>query len=121
MEIENAKITGTSITMADHGCLTFWVTLEGGSWGCGFGGYCIGHGAMGYKPKEFTATGSGLVAMMRIMDTVGVHRWEELKGKYVRCKVSRSCEGIDEIGNIIENKWFNIREHFASEKEPTEV
>ena len=29
-QILNAKITGTSITMADHGCLTFWVTIEGG-------------------------------------------------------------------------------------------
>ena len=29
MEIENAKIENVSITMADHGCLTFWITLKG--------------------------------------------------------------------------------------------
>lgn len=115
-EIKNAKITKVSITMEDHGCLTFWVTLDGGGWGCGFGGYCIGHGAMGYKPKEFTATGDGLVAMMRIMDTVGVHNWEDLNGKYVRCKVGRLGEGIDEIGNIIADKWFNIREFFEIDR-----
>ena len=61
MEIKNAKITNVSITMSDHGCLTFWLTLEGGGWGCGYGGYCIGKGYLG--AKEFTAeNGDGLVA-----------------------------------------------------------
>ena len=117
MEIRNAKISNVSITMADHGCLTFWVTLEGGSWGCGFGGYCIGKGCLGAEPDEFTAeSGNGLVAMMRIMDTVGVSNWENLKGQYVRCKIKDWGEGIDEIGNILKDKWFNIREFFSKEE-----
>ena len=33
MKIEIAKITNISITMADHGCLTFWITVEGAGWG----------------------------------------------------------------------------------------
>ena len=52
--------------------------------------------------------------MMRIMDTVGVKKWEDLKGKYVRCKLKGPGDGIDEIGNVLKNKWFNIREFFAS-------
>ena len=114
--IENAMISKASISMADHGCLTFWVYLDGGGWSCGFGGYCIGKGYLG--ADKFTAeNGHGLEAMMRIMDVVGVEKWEDLKGKYVRCKVGRGSEGIDEIGNIIKDKWFNIREFFASKKE----
>ena len=112
--IENAQISNVTISMADHGCLTFGVYLDGGSWGCCFGGYCIGHGYLG--ADKFTAeSGNGLVAMMRIMDTVGVEKWEHLKGKYVRCKVGRGSEGIDEIGNIIKDKWFNIRNFFSQE------
>ena len=70
MEIENAKITSVSISMADHGCVTFWVTVEGSGWGCSIGGYCIGHGYLG--ADEFDGYGKGIEAMARIMVTVGV-------------------------------------------------
>ena len=111
MEIKNARITNVSITMADHGCLTFQLSLDGGGWGCCFGGYSIGTGFLG--ADEFSGYGKGLEAMMRIMDTVGVEKWEDLKGKYIRCKVGNWGDTIDEIGNILKDKWFNIREFFA--------
>ena len=111
MEIENARITSTSITMKDHGCLTFWLTLEGHGWGVGFGGYCIGHGFLG--SKEFKAeNGYGLEAMMRIMDVVGVDSWEDLKGKYVRCGLDGWGGKCVKIGNIIKDKWFDIQAFF---------
>lgn len=116
-EIRNAKITNVSISMADHGCLTFYLFLDGGGWGCGYGGYCIGHGYEGADEDKFTAeSGDGLVAMMRIMDIVGVEKWEDLKGKYVRCKLGRLSDGVLEIGNVIHDKWFNIQEFFANRK-----
>ena len=59
-------------------------------------------------------SGNGLVAIMKIMNTVGVEHWEDLKGKYVRCKTSGWGGTIDEIGNLIEDKWFNIREFFSN-------
>lgn len=112
MAIENAKITNASITMADHGCLTFWLTLEGDGWGCGYGGYCIGKGYLG--AGEFTAeSGSGLVAMMEIMNVVGVEKWEDLKGQYCRVDVSSLGGTISIIGNLIKDKWFNIKSFFA--------
>ena len=111
-QIENARITKASITMADHGCLTFWVYLEGGGWGCGFGGYCIGHGFLGSDTFE-AETGKGLEAMMRIMNVVGVEKWEDLEGKYVRCKTEGWGDTINEIGNILKNQWFNIKDFFA--------
>ena len=113
--IENAEITKVTISMADHGCLTFFLTLQGKGWGINFGGYCIGHGSLG--ADKFDASGSGLVAMMKIMDTVGVERWERLEGKLVRVKGVHWGGTITTIGNIIEDKWFNIEEFFKNYQE----
>jgi hypothetical protein len=112
-EIKNVKITNVSLTMADHGCLTFYLTLEGDGWGINYGGYCIGLGFLG--SDSFTAeNGSGLVAIMRIMDTVGVERWENLKGKYIRIVDESWGSSVKKIGNIIEDKWFDIDEFFKN-------
>lgn len=110
-EIRNAKITDTSISMGDYACLTFMITLEGDAFGVSYGGYCIGHGFLG--SDTFTAeNGSGLVAMMRIMDVVGVESWEDLKGKYVRFVDDAWGSPVRKIGNIIEDKWFDIDKFF---------
>ena len=112
-EIKNVKITNVSLTMADHGCLTFYLTLEGDGWGVNYGGYCIGLGFLG--SDSFTAkNGGGLVAIMRIMDTVGVERWEDLKGKYIRIVDEGWGSSVKKIGNIIEDKWFDIDEFFKN-------
>lgn len=81
-EIKNAQIVGVSLSMADHGCLTYGLVLEFDGCGCVYGGYCIGKGYIG--AKQFSASCKGLEAMMRIMDVVGVERWEDLEGKYIR-------------------------------------
>ena len=105
-EIENAKITHVSITMADHGCLTFYLTLEGDGWGVNYGGVSIGTGYVG--AKDFKGDGKGLEAMMRIMDIVGVTNWEDLEGKYCRI-VNPDWGGVVKvIGNILKDKWFDI-------------
>lgn len=112
-EIKNVKITNVSLTMADHGCLTFYLTLEGDGWGINYGGYCIGLGFLG--SDSFTAeNGGGLVAMMKIMDTVGVERWEDLKGKYIRIVDEGWGSSVKKIGNIIKDKWFDIDEFFKN-------
>lgn len=113
-EIRTARIVDTRLTMADHGCLTFYITLEGAGWYASYGGYAIAHGHLG--ATEFKAeNGDGLEAMMRIMDVVGVDRWEDLVGKYVRADATwRNGASVDKIGNIIEDKWYNIRKFFAT-------
>lgn len=114
--IVNAKITHVSLTMADHGCLTFWIDLEGSEWSVGYGGYCIGHGFLG--TDKFTAeNGKGLEAMMRIMDVVGVERWEDLTGKYVRVVEHDWGSRVTKIGNILKDKWFDIEEFFKTPQE----
>ena len=110
MEILNAKITSVSITMADHGCLTFWITIQGGGWGVSIGGYAIGHGYLG--ADKFDGHPYGLEAMMRIMDTVGVDKWEDLKDHYIRVMSAGWGTTITKIGNITDDKWFDIGEFF---------
>ena len=115
LEIKNAKITNVSLSMEDHGCLTFYITLDGGDWGCNYGGYCIGKGYLG--AKEFYSTGAGLEVLMRIMDTVGVECWEYLKGKYCRVKTEGWGGTIRAIGNILTDKWFDIKEFYSNYNE----
>lgn len=112
MEILNARITGVTLTMADHGCLTFYIFVDACHLNGGIGGYCIGSGYLG--AKEFSANGNGLEAMMNIMNVVGVSRWEDLQDKYCRVKYNSLGEGFQEIGNIIEDKWFNLKDFFKS-------
>ena len=111
--IENALIEYVSISMADHGVLTFNIGLKFASSFCCFGGYVIGHGYLG--AEHFDATDKGLTAMMKIMDVVGVEKWEDLEGKYCRVKSGGWGSSIKIIGNIMDDKWFNIEEHFKGE------
>ena len=110
-DIENAKITHTDLSMADHGVLTFTLTLEGAGWGCNFGGYVIGHGYLG--ADKFEGSAKGTESLMRIMDTVGVEKWSQLTGKYVRVVTEGWGSSITKIGNIISDKWFDIKEFFS--------
>ena len=115
--IQNAKITNVSITMEDHGALTFYVTIQGNGWGGGIGGYVIGFGYLGAKPDDFNAeNGHGLEAMMLIMNTVGVAKWEDLAGKYCRVEIEGQGSKISKIGNIIEDKWFDIASFFKEKQ-----
>ena len=111
VEIINAKITNVSLTMRDHGVLTFFLTVEGSGWGCNVGGYVIGKGYLG--ADTFEGSAKGIEAMMRIMDTVGVDRWEDLAGKYVRIESEGWGGIIHKIGNVIKDKWFDMKEFFS--------
>ena len=116
-EILNAKITSVSLSMADHGCLTFYITLTGGGWGVSVGGYAIGHGYLG--ADHFDACGYGLEAMMRIMNVVGVDRWEDLKGQYIRVKSNGLGSTIHTIGNVLKDEWFDLKEFFEEKRNET--
>jgi len=116
--IINVKITDTRITMREHGVLTFHVFFEGQGAG-GFGGYVMGHGYLG--ADHFDADGSGLLAMMHIMDTVGVEDWEKLPGQYIRI-VDPGLGGVTtKIGHIIKDKWFDIDAFFKYEQAKREA
>ena len=86
----NAIIGQTHIGYEDHGILTVWLFLESPGSSQGFGGFgCSTNASFWIK---------------RILDTVGVQTWEELKGKHVR--VDGTNDNITGIGHIMKDKWF---------------
>jgi len=114
-EIQNAKITKADLSMADHGVLTLELVLEGRGWGCVFGGYVLGYGYL--DSKTFEGTPKGIEEIMRIMDVVGVDRFNEMVGKYVRVEVDGWGSTIKKIGNIISDKWFDYNNFYKKEEE----
>lgn len=90
----------------DHGILTCYLHLDYGGSGQGFGGYSLDEPIkdeegkfLGRVPTD--ATGKWV---KEILNVVGVEKWEDLKGKYIR--VEADFNKIHRIGNLLEDKWF---------------
>ena len=115
--IENALITNVDLSMADHGCLTLAMTLQGGGWGVTYGGYCLGKGYLGADDDFFDGSASGMEYIMRIMDTVGVEKFQDLNGKYVRVATKGWGSSVKIIGNILKDQWFYAETFFTDKKE----
>lgn len=112
--IENAKITSIDLSMEDHGVLTLNMTLNGNGWGCVYGSYVLGKGYLG--AKKFEGSVKGIEYIMRIMDTVGVSRFQDLKNRYIRVATKGWGSIIKIIGNVIEDKWFDTEEFYREEE-----
>jgi hypothetical protein len=95
MKIQNARIRKAIIEIDDHGILigTLRFDLDGSTQG--FGGWNLEG-----QPKW----------MRRVLETVGVKKWEELPGKNLR--ISGSFEKVAKIGHIIEDRWFDPVKEF---------
>lgn len=114
-KIENAKITKVDLSMADHGCLYTEIFIEGNGWGCVYGGFKIGSGYLG--AKEFKGYESGIEYIMRIMDTVGVSKYNQMVGKFIRVATMGLGNTIKIIGNIVEDKWFDAKSFFKDKNQ----
>ena len=115
--IENALIEKVDLSMADHGCLTLAMTLDGDGWGVVYGGYCLGKGYLGADDDFFDGSAAGMECLMRIMDTVGVEKFQDLKGKYVRIATKGWGSSVKIIGNILKDQWFDAETFFTDKKE----
>lgn len=114
MEIKNAQIVSTMLGREDHGIMTFVIRVRfDNCCECGIGCYAIDEYDRESKSRVFTA--KGLEAISKILDVVGVDTWEQLPNKYIRIKDQGWGKTIDEIGNLMEDKWFNLREFFSEE------
>lgn len=111
MKIKNAIIESTMLGREDHGILTFMIRVRFDSCvSVGIGGYALDYYSRELEKRVYSA--KSLEAISNILDVVGVDRWENLVGKHIRIKDNGLNSLIDEIGNLMEDKWFNLREFF---------
>ena len=110
--IKNARIQSTMLGREDHGIMTFMINISSDGFYCGVGGYCLDRFDSAKQTRVFRA--ESMEAISKVLEVVGVDKWEDLPGKYIRFEDNGSI--ITKIGNIIEEKWFDIREFFGNLK-----
>ena len=113
MEIKNAKITGTKLGREDHGIFTFMIWVETDTFSTGIGGFGLDYFNKDDSKRVYEV--KGLEAISSILDVVGVENWEDLIGKYIRIKYEGRNQPIYEIGNLIKDRWFNLKEFFSED------
>jgi hypothetical protein len=104
----NAKIIEAEIELEDHGLLIWHLTLE---WD-----YVQGFGMQmmdTFDKKEKRRVGHkwGSECLLRIMEVLGVEKWSQVQGKYVRGRQNEEGELVA-IGHIVEDRWFNPKERW---------
>jgi len=115
IEIENAVIEKAIISNDDHGLLTAWIHLKYAGGGQGFGGYGL------YLPKSFkhhSVLSHAGHFIWRVMEIAEVREWSELPGKTIRVK--HTLCGVEAIGHIIKDNWFDPKAEFAETLEAEE-
>lgn len=111
--IQNAVIKSINLGIEDHGILTCWLNLEfGESSGQGFGGFALDTYNKALDKRVGHAVGTQYI--LRVLETIGVDNWEDLKGKTIR--IDGNDGRIEGIGHIIKNKWFYPREELRDFK-----
>lgn len=89
----------------DHGIMTIYLTLDYGGTMQGFGGYALD--VYSEEDKERLPSKALGEWVMNLLDIVGVNKYEDLKGKYIRVELEEGWNGkILGIGNLLEDKWF---------------
>lgn len=99
--IQNAKITGTSLSIGDHGCLSAWLYLEFESGGQGFGGYSL----LSITPKMAPFSGCAGFFIVRCLQIADVLKWADLAGKIIRIDGDESR--VTRIGHALRDDWFS--------------
>ena len=90
--IKNAIIDSTAITR-QRGIPTCQLHIRYEGSGQSFGGYDL-------RFEKY-----GIPFLMRILETVGVSKWEDLPGQMIR--IDGNSGKIVAIGHIMDEKWFN--------------
>lgn len=115
-DIKNALITNVDLTTENYGSLDMTITLDGGGWGCVYGGYVLGKGDKSYNLGDIEGSKRGLEYIMYVMNIIGVNSFNDLKGKYVRVATNGWGEVIKIIGNVLTDKWFDAESFFADKE-----
>lgn len=109
--IKNARITSTMLGREDHGIMTFMIYIDAGDFSCGVGGFCLDEFNTTTQTRVFRAESMEVIS--KILDVVGVDKWEDLPGKHIRFEDVGWGSTVTKIGNIITDKWFDMREFFS--------
>lgn len=108
--IKNARITSTMLGREDHGIMTFMIYISAEGITCGVGGYCLDKFDPAKQARVFRA--KSMEAISKVLEVVGVDKWEDLPGKYIRFEDNGLGSAVYKIGNIINDRWFDMREFF---------
>ena len=114
-DIINAQIESTRLGFDREVFAVAWLMLKyADGTGQGFGGSCLDDKAtIGEKHGLLDRPGTawGMEYIFSILRAVGVERWEDVRGKYVRVKYTGSTFDCDPfaIGHIVDDVWFDIR------------
>ena len=104
VEIKNAKIESTSLGYDRGIFLVAWIYLDYGGSSQGFGGYVLAKSEGPMRPlNDF-----GIEAINRILNTLGVHKWEQLPGTPCRAKASHGK--VYAVGHYLKDKWFSYED-----------
>jgi hypothetical protein len=103
---ENAQIEYTSLGPEDHGIFTAYIGLKFKGSGQAFGGYSFDEWDKAANKRIGCAYGMRFI--QELMETLGVRKWEDLKGTYVRVK--HDWGKVHAIGHLIEERWFDPSE-----------
>ena len=114
-EIKNYRITSTHLGYEADGVFTFYLRLKGADGiHASVGGYALdspdnrGSGLLTKRSLTF----KGVTLIAKILDTVGVANWEELKGQYIRVEDNGLGSYTTKFGNLIEDKWIDLDDYF---------
>lgn len=111
--INNAMITSTMLGREDHLNMTWMIYIKTSSFVCGIGGYYLDGYDKETKTRVFKA--ESMESISELLDVVGVDKWEDLPGKYIRFEDNGWGSSITKIGNIIEDRWFDLERFFGGE------
>jgi hypothetical protein len=111
MEIKNARIKSTQLGIED-GSFTFWLNFDYGSSVQVFGGYALDE--WNQEKEERVGYRFSIDLLRAILKIVDVEKWEDLPGNFIR--VEQDHCGINRIGHILKDKWFNPEDFLTAHK-----
>jgi hypothetical protein len=117
-QFQNAEVSSIDTIIADDGTLRTYLILSGNGWRINYGGYAVG--ITNQSATEFQTSAKGTELILRLLTLIGVRSTTELVGKYIRVAVLPAVGEVKIIGNIIEDKWFDIEDFFKPEEPVSE-
>lgn len=86
------------------------IYIDADGFSCDIGGYGLDEFNPATQTRIFQAESMEVIS--KVLEVVGVDKWEDLPGKYIRFEDNGRSSTVTKIGNIIKEKWFDMKEFF---------